>query len=132
MATRHHVATIAAASLFLAGLASAGPAAAQPVPPVPPPPPVGPPPVPEIDPVYGQGQTPGPFGYLQDMMQTFNGANPIDALTMPQVVPPGPPPGAGPSPSLPPGTISLTAPWTSTMPGGAPPPPPIVPVPPTP
>jgi hypothetical protein len=73
-------------------------------------------------------------------MQTFNGVNPMEALTMPQVVPSGPPPGAGPSPPLPPGTISLTAPHTSTavLSGGAPVPPPApglpaeVPVPPGP
>lgn len=132
MSTRLRISTIVAGAVIVGGaLASAGQAAAQPVPPVPPPPPpAGPPPVPEIPPVYGQGQTPGPFGYLQDMMQTFNTANPIDALTMPQVVPQGPPPGAGPSPPLPPGTISLTAPWTSTAPGAVPPP--VAPPPPMP
>ncbi|ULE32305.1 hypothetical protein [Mycobacterium sp. IDR2000157661] len=129
MASPHRAAKIAATGLFLAAgaVAAAGQAAAQPMPPIPPPPPVGPPPVPEIPPVYGQGQTPGPLGFVQDAMQTFNGANPIDALTMPQVVPSGPPPGAGPSPPLPPGTISLTAPWTSTAPGAVPAPPPMAP-----
>ena len=77
----------------------------------PPPPPVGEPPVPEIqNPVYGQGQTPGQLGYLRDIWHTFHSGNPLDALTAPPEVAPGPPPGAGPAPQLPPGYISLNAP----------------------
>ncbi|WP_390893542.1 hypothetical protein [Mycobacterium deserti] len=116
--------TVASAMLIAAALPLAGLSAAQPPPPPPapsapgvqPPPPVGPPPVPEIAPVYGQGQTPGPFGYIADAWQSFNSANPLDVLTMPQERPIGPPPGAGTGPPLPPGTISLTSPETSTAP----------------
>ena len=130
---------IAGGALAMAGQAAAdpavpyptpvpsGPAAAAPAPgqpvvessdgPVgpPPPPPVGPPTVPEIpNPVYGQGQTPGKLGYLRDIWHTFHSGNPLDALTAPAEVAPGPPPGAGPAPPLPPGYTSVNAPESST------------------
>ena len=54
------------------------------------------------------------LGYLRDIWHTFHSGNPLDALTAPQEVAPGPPPGAGPAPQLPPGYISLTAPQSST------------------
>ena len=83
----------------------------------PPPPPVGPPTVPEIqDPVYGAGQTPGKLGYLRDIWHTFHSGNPLDALTAPQEVAPGPPPGAGSPPQLPPGYISMNAPESNGPP----------------
>ncbi|MGE2688917.1 hypothetical protein [Mycolicibacterium pulveris] len=85
----------------------------------PPPPPVGAPPVPEIAPVYGQGQSQGQFGFLRDLWHTFHGDNPLAALTAPPPVAVGPPPGAGPAPPLPPGHISLTAPESSTPPVAA-------------
>ena len=82
-----------------------------------PPPPVGEPPVPEIqNPVYGQGQTPGQLGYLRDIWHTFHSGNPLDALTAPPEVAPGPPPGAGPAPQLPPGYISLNSPESNGPP----------------
>ena len=81
----------------------------------PPPPPVGPPPVPEVStPVYGQGQTPGQFGYLRDIWHAAHSGDPVGALSGPPQDAPGPPPGAGPPPPLPPGFISLTAPESST------------------
>jgi hypothetical protein len=83
--------------------------------------------VPEIPAVYGQGQSPGPFGFIADAWSTFNGADPLTALTLPQHTPIGPPPGAGTGPPLPPGTVSLTSPETSTAsldPGAIPAPPP--------
>lgn len=96
----------------------------------PPPPPVGPPTVPEIqNPVYGQGQTPGNFGYLRDLWHTFHSGNPIEALTAPAPdTATGPPPGAGPAPQLPPGYVSLNAPESNGPPpapkeGGPPLPP---------
>jgi hypothetical protein len=77
----------------------------------PPPSPNGPPPVPEIqNPQYGAGSTPGQLGYLRDIWHTFHDGNPIEALTMPPEQAPGPPPGAGPAPKLPPGYTSLTDP----------------------
>jgi len=83
----------------------------------PPPPPVGPPTVPEIqNPVYGAGQTPGQLGYLRDIWHTFHSGNPLDALTAPQEVAPGPPPGAGSPPQLPPGYISMNAPESNGPP----------------
>lgn len=89
-------------------------AAGAPVAP-PAPPPVGAPPVPEMaNPVYGQGQTPGQLGYLRDLWHTFHSGNPIEALTAPPEQAPGPPPGAGPAPQLPPGYTSLNAPESST------------------
>lgn len=88
-------------------LALAGPAAAEPAPP----------PVPPIpNPVYGPGGLDEPVGYLGEMWQTFHTDNPLGALTVPPVQAPGAPPGAGPSPPLPPGTVSLTAPESSTAP----------------
>jgi hypothetical protein len=80
-------------------------------------PPAGPPPVPEIDnPVYGAGQTPGQLGYLRDIWHTFHSGNPMDALTAPLEEAPGPPPGAGPAPQLPPGYISLNSPESNGPP----------------
>jgi hypothetical protein len=142
-----NAARIAVAGVILAGgaLAMAGQAGADPVPyPTPTPsvpapgqpvvestdapadaaapPPVFAPSVPEIqNPVYGAGQTPGQFGYLRDIWHTFHTGNPLDALTAPADQPPGPPPGAGPPPPLPPGYVSLTAPRPPTpMPGAEP------------
>jgi hypothetical protein len=94
-----------------------------------PPPPVGPPTVPEIqNPVYGQGQTPGQLGYLRDIWHTFHSGNPLEAITAPMDEAPGPPPGAGPAPQLPPGYISLNAPESNGPPpapkAGGPPLPP--------
>ena len=81
------------------------------------PPPVGPPTVPEIqNPVYGQGQTPGRLGYLRDIWHTFHSGNPMEALTAPAEEAPGPPPGAGPAPQLPPGYISLNSPESNGPP----------------
>ncbi|MDR3661030.1 MAG: hypothetical protein P4L86_11675 [Mycobacterium sp.] len=123
--------------LVAGALAAAGPAAADPTPPPAPgatpapgqpvlntadgptgpvtPPPAGAPPVPEIqDPTYGAGSTPGQLGYLRDIWHTFHSGNPVEALTMPPEEAPGPPPGAGPAPKLPPGYISLTDPSSST------------------
>ena len=80
-----------------------------------PPPPVGPPTVPEVaNPVYGQGQTPGSFGYLRDIWRATRTGDPVGALTAAPQDAPGPPPGAGPPPPLPPGFVSLTAPESST------------------
>ena len=88
----------------------------------PPPPPVGPPTVPEIqNPVYGQGQTPGQLGYLRDIWHTFHSGNPMEALTAPAEEAPGPPPGAGPAPQLPPGYISLNSPESNGPPPKGPP-----------
>ncbi len=82
-----------------------------------PPPPVGTRTVPEIqNPTYGQGQSPGQLGYLRDLWHTFHSGNPMEALTEPAEQAPGPPPGAGPPPPLPPGYISLTAPRPTTDP----------------
>ncbi|MGV0645286.1 hypothetical protein [Mycolicibacterium sp. XJ879] len=130
----------AAGAMILGGaLAAAGQAGADPVLPIPAdpgapnppaPPPVGAPPVPEIAPVYGQGQSPGQFGFLRDLWHTFHSGNPLAALTAPSAVAPGPPPGAGPPPPLPPGHISLTAPESSTPPAEvAGPPVPVAPAP---
>jgi hypothetical protein len=87
----------------------------------PPPPPVGPPTVPEIqNPVYGAGQTPGQLGYLRDIWHTFHSGNPLEALTAPAEEAPGPPPGAGPAPQLPPGYVSLNAPESNGPPSAGP------------
>src|SRR5437764_15294683 len=137
---------IAGGGLMLAGQAGAEPAVPYPspepgAPPIPgqpvvdlsappidapPPPPAGPPSVPEIqNPVYGSGQTPGQLGYLRDIWHTFHSGNPLDALTAAPEVAPGPPPGAGPPPQLPPGYVSLNAPESNgpppvgPAPGGA-------------
>ncbi|BBX82748.1 hypothetical protein MAUB_06210 [Mycolicibacterium aubagnense] len=119
--------------ILLAGVfAAAGPAAADPATPTTPAPgqpvvepaggpsgpvaapPMGPPTVPEIDnPTYGAGNTPGQFGYIRDIWHTFHSGNPLEALTMPPEEAPGPPPGAGPAPKLPPGFISLNDPASS-------------------
>src|SRR6476646_2137737 len=83
----------------------------------PPPPPAGPPTVPEIqNPQYGAGQTPGQLGYLRDIWHTFHSGNPLDNLTAPIEEAPGPPPGAGPPPQLPPGYISMNAPESNGPP----------------
>lgn len=83
----------------------------------PPPPPAGPPTVPEIqNPVYGAGQTPGQLGYLRDIWHTFHSGNPLENLTAPIEEAPGPPPGAGPPPQLPPGYISINAPESNGPP----------------
>lgn len=83
----------------------------------PPPPPAGPPTVPEIqNPVYGAGQTPGQLGYLRDIWHTFHSGNPMEALTAPAEEAPGPPPGAGPAPQLPPGYVSLNSPESNGPP----------------
>lgn len=131
---------VAIAGAFIAGsaLLTAGPAGAEPAPPVPmpppgvpiaappmdpaappPPPPVGPPPIPEMqNPVYGQGQTEGPFGYLRDIWRAARGGDPVGSLTTPLEEASGPPPGAGPAPPLPPGFVSKTAPESTTsLPG---------------
>ena len=80
-----------------------------------PPAPVVTPSVPEVsNQVYGQGQTPGQLGYLRDIWHTFHSGNPLDALTAAPEEAPGPPPGAGPAPKLPPGFTSLTDPQSST------------------
>jgi hypothetical protein len=83
------------------------------------PPPVGAPPVPELDnQTYGQGQTPGNFGYIRDLWHTFHNGNPMENLTAP--MPEGgvaPPPGAGTPPPLPPGYTSINAPESSTPAG---------------
>lgn len=87
----------------------------------PPPPPVGPPTVPEIqNPVYGAGQTPGQLGYLRDIWHTFHSGNPMEALTAPAEEAPGPPPGAGPAPQLPPGYVSLNSPESNGPPPAGP------------
>jgi hypothetical protein len=104
--------------------AAATPAPGQPVvvpvdePVAPPaPPPVGPPTVPEIsNPVYGQGQTPGAFGYLRDIWHQAHDPNGFIGSGSPDEMPMGtaPPPGAGPPPPLPPGYRSLNAPGSET------------------
>lgn len=66
------------------------------------------------------GQTPGQLGYLRDIWHTFHSGNPLDALTAPPEVAPGPPPGAGPAPQLPPGYISLNAPESNGPPPAGP------------
>jgi hypothetical protein len=143
--TPGNAARIAVAGVFIAGgaLAMAGQAAADPEVPcpptpsgpctpapgqpvldpsagaiaAPPPPPIGPPTVPEIqNPVYGQGQTPGQLGYLRDIWHTFHSGNPLENLTAPIEEAPGPPPGAGPPPQLPPGYTSINAPESNGPP----------------
>jgi hypothetical protein len=86
--------------------------------PPPAPPPVGAPPVPEMqNPVYGQGSSPGPLGFLRDAWHQaqdpygFTGTPPGQ---MPGAAPP--PPGAGPAPQLPPGYVSLTDPASNGPP----------------
>jgi hypothetical protein len=83
----------------------------------PPPPPIGPPTVPEIaNPVYGQGQTQGPFGYLRDVWHQAQDPYGLFGSASPDEMPMGtaPPPGAGPPPPLPPGYKSLNAPGSET------------------
>ncbi|OBF11324.1 hypothetical protein [Mycobacterium sp. ACS4331] len=112
-------------ALTWAGSASADPAEPAPGVPVvtegeglvgpPPPPPAGPPPVPEMaNPVYGQGETPGAFGYLRDLWQTARSGDPRGLMSGPPASSPPPPPGAGPAPALPPGFVSLNAPESTT------------------
>ncbi|HNM95334.1 MAG TPA: hypothetical protein PKM47_15425, partial [Mycobacterium sp.] len=80
-----------------------------------PPPPVGTRTVPEIqNPQYGSGQSSGPLGTLRDLWHAAHSDDPMGALASPADVAPGPPPGAGPPPPLPPGYISLTAPRPAT------------------
>jgi hypothetical protein len=139
------VVRMAVAGVFIAGgaVTMAGQAAADPAPPcstptpsgpctpapgqpvlttdvpvaAPSPPPAGPPTVPEIqNPVYGAGQTPGQLGYLRDIWHTFHSGNPMENLTAPIEEAPGPPPGAGPPPQLPPGYISINAPESNGPP----------------
>jgi hypothetical protein len=101
------IARLTAGALMVAALAVAAPATAEP----------GPPPVPPVpNPVYGEGGMDAPVGYLGEMWQSFHADNPLGALTAPPVPAPGAPPGAGSGPPLPPGTISMTAPETSTAP----------------
>lgn len=124
-----HAARIAVAGLMVAGsaLTMAGQAGAEPVEPFPvpapadpvgppPPPPVGPPMVPEIaNPVYGQGQSGGTFGYLGDLWRAARSGDPVSAIAGPPAgAPAPPPPGAGPAPALPPGFVSMTAPESTT------------------
>jgi hypothetical protein len=86
--------------------------------PPPAPPPVGAPPVPEMqNPVYGQGSSPGPLGFLRDawhQAQDPYGFTGMPPGQMPAGAPP--PPGAGPAPQLPPGYTSLTAPESNGPP----------------
>lgn len=124
---RAHTARVAIASLITAGaaLAAATQAGAEPVPPVPPPPapaplPPGPPPVPPMaNPVYGQGQSGGAFGYLGDIWRAARSGDPVGTLAGGPAGPPAPPPpGAGPPPPLPPGFQSIASPESnSSMPG---------------
>jgi hypothetical protein len=114
-------ARIAFAGMIIAGgaLTLAGQAGAEPEPPYPPPPPppIGAPPVPEIpNPAYGQGETGAAIGYFGDLFGSFRSDNPLGDLTAAPQQGSGAPPGAGPSPPLPPGTVSLTAPESSTAP----------------
>jgi hypothetical protein len=86
--------------------------------------------VPEIqNPQYGSGQSSGPLGTLRDLWHAAHSDDPMGALASPADVAPGPPPGAGPPPPLPPGYISLTAPRPATAPAPseAPPHPPLPP-----
>lgn len=78
--------------------------------------PAGPPMVPEMqNPGYGQGQSGESFGYLRDLWHAARSGDPLSALTVAGGGgAPGPPPGAGPAPKLPPGYTSLTAPDSST------------------
>jgi hypothetical protein len=105
---------------------AATPAPGQPVPessegPVgpPAPPPGGAPPVPEIsNPVYGQGQTAGPLGYLRDVWHQAQDPYGLTGSGSPDQMPIAapPPPGAGPAPQLPPGYVSLNAPESNGPP----------------
>ena len=97
------------AGVFFAGgaLVMAVPAAAEPA---------IPPPVPAIpNPEYSQDVM-GQLGSVGDLFSTITVDAPLGALTVPPVPVPGAPPGAGSSPPLPPGTVSLTAPESSTAP----------------
>lgn len=76
--------------------------------------PPAPPPVPAIpNPEYGEG---APTGYFGDLFSSFQSDNPLGDLTVPPAQISGAPPGAGAPPPLPPGTVSLTAPESSTAP----------------
>lgn len=116
-ATKACAARCAVAGVLLTGgtLIMAAPAAAEPA--TPPPVPVpGPPPVPAIpNPEYSQDVM-GQLGSVGDLFSTITVDAPLGALTVPPVPAPGAPPGAGASPPLPPGTVSLTAPESSTAP----------------
>jgi hypothetical protein len=99
---------ITGVTIVCGAFCGSGQAGAEPVP--------GPPPVPAIpNPVYGQGPT-DQFGYIGDLFSSIRADDPLGALTVPPVQAPGAPPGAGASPPLPPGTVSLTAPESSTAP----------------
>ncbi|MET0898440.1 MAG: hypothetical protein ABWY45_11070 [Mycobacterium sp.] len=99
---------IAGAGIVAGAFCGSFPAGAEPVP--------GPPPVPPIpNPVYGPGAT-DQFGPIGDLFSSIRTDDPLGALTVPPVPSPGAPPGAGASPPLPPGTVSLTAPESSTAP----------------
>ena len=77
-----------------------------------PPPAPGPPMVPEIaNPVYGSGQYGGgALGTLRDLWHQARDPYAMVTPAGPDPEAPGPPPGAGPAPQLPPGFVSLTAP----------------------
>ncbi|WP_197381700.1 hypothetical protein [Mycolicibacterium mengxianglii] len=101
---------VALASLVVsaAALMQAAPASAEPV---------GPPPVPPIpNPTYGNNDPQSQFGYIGDVLGSFRADDPLGELTAAPGPVRGAPPGAGPSPPLPPGTVSLTAPESSTAP----------------
>lgn len=122
---------MAGGALLMAAHATAEPVEPVPAPPgqpvagpppapiVPPPPPPGPPPVPQMaNPVYGQGNSGSPFGYLGDIWRAARSGDPVGALAGgPAGAPAPPPPGAGPAPALPPGFVSMTAPESTTSPG---------------
>jgi hypothetical protein len=80
------------------------------------PPPIGPPTVPEIaNPVYGEGKSSGPLGFLRDAWHQAQDPYGFTGSGSPDELPQGaPPPGAGPPPPLPPGYISLNAPGSET------------------
>jgi hypothetical protein len=120
---RAHTARVVIASAITAGaaLAAAAHAGAEPVPPIPPPPapappPAGPPPVPPMaNPVYGQGNSGGPLGYLGEIWRAARTGDPVGALAGGPAGPAAPPPpGAGPPPPLPPGFESINAPESTT------------------
>ncbi|WP_197381701.1 hypothetical protein [Mycolicibacterium mengxianglii] len=128
--TAQSVLKVAVAAVFAGtALVTAAQAGAEPVEPLPPPapgapapvpPPVGPPPVPAMaDPVYGQGQSGGQFGYLKDIWHAARSGDPVGALTGTPGNAPAPPPGAGPPPPLPPGFVSLSHPESNTGPAPA-------------
>jgi hypothetical protein len=81
------------------------------------PPPVGAPLVPEIqNPVYGEGKSSGPLGFLRDAWHQAQDPYGFTGSGSPDQLPPAapPPPGAAAPPPLPPGYISLNAPGSET------------------